>query len=94
MPESSLNVDGSVRYRSTRASASFTVFVNHIYDNIQKQTLILPQGAVGTTLGTEVITAQNANGAVFVAARARPCSCAPTSTTRAAGGSSTRAGCN
>ena len=68
VPESSLNVDGSVRYRSGKASGSFTVFVNHIYDNVQKQTLILPQGAVGTTLGTELITAQNANGAVFVAA--------------------------
>jgi hypothetical protein len=47
VPESSFNVDGSVRYRSRRASAEFTVFVNHIYDNIQKQTLILPQGRGG-----------------------------------------------
>jgi hemoglobin/transferrin/lactoferrin receptor protein len=72
VPESSFNIDGSVRYRSRRASAEFTLFVNHIYDNIQKQTLILPQGAVGTLLGTEPITAQNANGAVFVAAATTP----------------------
>ena len=72
VPESSFNVDGSIRFRARRASAEFTVFVNHIYDNIQKQTLILPQGAVGTLLGTEPITAQNANGAVFVAAAATP----------------------
>ena len=72
VPESSLNVDGSVRYRSRRMSAEFTMFVNHIYDNIQKQTLILPQGAVGTMLGTDIITAQNATGAVFVAASATP----------------------
>jgi outer membrane receptor protein involved in Fe transport len=70
--ESSFNVDGSVRYRTRRVSADVTLFVNHIYDNIQKQTLILPQGAVGTTLGTEVITSQNANGAVFVAAATTP----------------------
>ncbi len=70
--ESSLNVDGSVRFRSSRASAQFTLFVNHIYDNIQKQSLILPQGAVGTTLGTETITAQNPNGVVFVAATTTP----------------------
>jgi hemoglobin/transferrin/lactoferrin receptor protein len=70
--ESSFNVDGSVRFRSRRASAEFTVFVNHIYDNIQKQTLILPQGAVGTLLGTEPIISQNANGAVFVAASTSP----------------------
>ena len=48
------------------------MFVNHIYDNIQKQTLILPQGAVGTLLGTDPITSQNANGAVFVAAATTP----------------------
>ncbi|MEO8677616.1 MAG: TonB-dependent receptor [Vicinamibacterales bacterium] len=72
VPESSFNVEGSVRYSSARGSASFTVFVNHIYDNIAKQTLILPPGAVGTSLGTEAITAQNANGAVFVAAAATP----------------------
>jgi outer membrane receptor protein involved in Fe transport len=72
VPESSLNLDGNVRYRTGRVSADFTLFVNYIYDNIQKQTLILPQGAVGTTLGTEVITSQNANGAVFVAAATNP----------------------
>jgi hemoglobin/transferrin/lactoferrin receptor protein len=72
VPESSLTFDGSARYRTRRVSADVTVFVNHISDNIQKQTLILPQGAVGTTLGTEAITSQNANGAVFVAAATTP----------------------
>ena len=72
VPESSFNIDGSVRYRSRRASAEFTVFVNNIHDNIQKVSLILPQGAVGTTLGTEPITAQNPNGVVFVAASTAP----------------------
>jgi hemoglobin/transferrin/lactoferrin receptor protein len=72
VPESSINLDGTVRYRTRRISADVTLFVNHLYDNIQKQTLILPQGAVGTTLGTEVITSQNANGAVLVAAATTP----------------------
>ena len=72
VPESSFNVDGSIRYRSRKVSAELTVFVNHIYDNIQKQTLILPQGAVGTLLGSDPITSQNANGAVFVAAATTP----------------------
>jgi len=44
------------------------MFVNNVHDNIQKQALILPAGAVGTTLGTEVVTAQTATGTVFVAA--------------------------
>ncbi|MFM8532586.1 MAG: TonB-dependent receptor domain-containing protein [Acidimicrobiia bacterium] len=72
VPESSLNFDASIRFRASRVSAEFTGFVNNIYDNIQKQTLILPQGAVGTLLGTDPITAQNANGAVFVAASTAP----------------------
>jgi hemoglobin/transferrin/lactoferrin receptor protein len=72
VPESSFNVEGSIRFRSPRASAAFTLFVNHIYDNIQKQTLILPPGAVGTLLGTDPIVAQNPNGAVFVAAATTP----------------------
>ena len=72
VPESSFNVDGGVRFRSSKASVDFTVFVNHIYDNIQKQTLILPQGAVGSLLGSDPITSQNANGAVFVAAATTP----------------------
>jgi outer membrane receptor protein involved in Fe transport len=47
-------------------------YVNTIDDNIQKQALILPSGAVGQTLGTETITQQNANGVVFVAASTSP----------------------
>ena len=70
--ESSLSWDGMVRYRDRRVRGSFTVFVNNVHDNIQKQALILPPGAVGTTLGIEIITAQNANGAVFVAAMPSP----------------------
>jgi hemoglobin/transferrin/lactoferrin receptor protein len=37
-----------------------------------KQALILPAGAVGTTLGGTPITAQNTNGTVFVAASTAP----------------------
>jgi len=48
------------------------VFVNDIHDNIVKQSLILPAGAVGRTLGGTPITSQNANGVVFVAAATNP----------------------
>jgi hemoglobin/transferrin/lactoferrin receptor protein len=66
--ESSLSWDAMFRYRDQRVRGTVTVFVNNVHDNIQKQALILPPGAVGTTLGTEVITAQSATGTVFVAA--------------------------
>ena len=38
--------------------ASVGMFVNNIHGNIQKQALILEQGAVGTTVGGEAITQQ------------------------------------
>ena len=43
-----------------------------MHANIQKQALILPQGAVGTVIGGQTITAQTANGAVFVPASTVP----------------------
>jgi outer membrane receptor protein involved in Fe transport len=65
-PERSLGYEGSVRWHTSRFDTDLVVFVNDVDDNITKQTLILPQGAVGTTLGDQVITSQNENGAVFV----------------------------
>ena len=65
-PESSLQYEGSIRYRDRNWRTELSVFVNDIHDNIQKQALILPQGAVGTVIGGQRITAQTPNGAVFV----------------------------
>ncbi|MBI1873256.1 MAG: TonB-dependent receptor [Acidobacteria bacterium] len=70
--ESSLAWDATLRYRERRTRAEFSVFVNNVHDNIQKQALILPAGAAGTRLGTEVITQQTPNGVVFVAAATTP----------------------
>ena len=66
-PETSLNVEGTVSYRNSRFRSDLTVFVNNIYDNIQKQALILPAGAVGQSIAGNPITSQTASGAVFVA---------------------------
>jgi hemoglobin/transferrin/lactoferrin receptor protein len=71
-PEKSLNVDAGVGVRTARAHARFGVFVNNIKDNIQKQALILPQGAVGSSLGGQPITSQNASGTVLVALSSSP----------------------
>ncbi|MBK8303854.1 MAG: TonB-dependent receptor [Chloracidobacterium sp.] len=51
---------------------TFTVFRLDIENAITKQALILPAGAVGKFLGSDVITSQNANGTVFVAASGNP----------------------
>ncbi|MFQ3580291.1 MAG: TonB-dependent receptor [Chloracidobacterium sp.] len=72
IPESSLSYEGSLRYRNGRLDADVTGFVTNINDLLTTQTLILPLGAVGTRLGTEIITAQLPTGAVFVAPAVSP----------------------
>ena len=64
--EISDNYDISLRYRNRRFDANLTGFVIDYGNTIVRQTLILPQGAVGLRLGSQTITNQNANGAVFV----------------------------
>ncbi|HMQ02622.1 MAG TPA: TonB-dependent receptor [Pyrinomonadaceae bacterium] len=64
--ETSNSYDLSFRYRNSRFYTNLTGFRIDYKDAIVRQTLILPQGAVGTQLGSQTITAQNANGAVFV----------------------------
>ncbi len=71
-PETSLDVDGSIGYRTNRWRTDLTGFVNHIHGNIQKQALVLPPGAVGLTLGGQAITAQSSGGVVFVPAATTP----------------------
>ena len=70
--ETSLSIDLGVRYRSPRARAYFGLFANDIKGNIQKQALILPPGAIGTTIAGEPVTAQAPDGAVFVALSTLP----------------------
>jgi hemoglobin/transferrin/lactoferrin receptor protein len=70
--ETSLNFDASARYSNRRVSAELGFFVNHVYDNIQKQALILPPGAVGTLIGGQPIVSQGATGTVFVSLSTNP----------------------
>jgi len=69
-PETSLQYEGSVRYRNKVFRTEVALFVNTVYDNLQKQALILPQGAVGLILGGSPIVSQNAP--VFFCERQKP----------------------
>jgi outer membrane receptor protein involved in Fe transport len=71
-PETSWNYEGGVHLHRTRIDIDVNGFVNHIYDNITVQSLILPPGAAGLTLGDQTITSQAANGVVFVPASTGP----------------------
>jgi outer membrane receptor protein involved in Fe transport len=64
--ESSLNFDIGASYRTAKARVYAGMYVNNIDGNIQKQAIILPPGAVGTTIGGQPIVNQTADGAVFV----------------------------
>jgi len=71
-PETSWTYEGGLHLHRRRIDIDINGFVNDIYDNIVLQALILPQGAVGSRLGDQTITSQNANGAVFVPASTNP----------------------
>jgi outer membrane receptor protein involved in Fe transport len=66
-PESSISYEAGFHLARGRVETGLRASLTNVDDNIAKQTLILPPGAVGTVIGDEVITSQNANGAVFVA---------------------------
>ena len=70
--EVSDNLDFSLRYENRRFDTEFTVFRLDISDAITKQSLILPQGAVGQFLGDQQIISQLPSGVVFVAASTSP----------------------
>jgi len=70
--EISNNYEFSLRYRNRRFDTNLTGFLIDYEDAIARQTLILPPGAVGRQLGSQTITSQNANGAVFVPASTSP----------------------
>ncbi|HET8675178.1 MAG TPA: TonB-dependent receptor, partial [Blastocatellia bacterium] len=65
-PETSMNYELGVRVYGDRVDTDLAVFFNEIKNNIVKQSLILPPGAVGRNLGSETITEQLSNGVVFV----------------------------
>ncbi|MFN0123814.1 MAG: TonB-dependent receptor domain-containing protein [Blastocatellia bacterium] len=71
-PETSWTYEGGLSLRRSRVDASVNGFVNNLNGNIVLQTLILPAGAVGLTLGDQRVTTQSAGGAVFVPAATNP----------------------
>jgi hemoglobin/transferrin/lactoferrin receptor protein len=72
LSETSNNYDFSVRVRKGRFDTEAGGFIIDYADTIVRQTLILPQGAVGLFLGSQPIESQNANGAVFVSLSTAP----------------------
>jgi outer membrane receptor protein involved in Fe transport len=70
--ETSNNYDFSLRYLDKRVDTELAGFIIDYENTIVRQTLILPPGAVGKRLGSQIIERQNGNGAVFVPLSSSP----------------------
>ena len=71
-PETSINYELGLRFYRGRVDTDLAAFFTEIKNNIVKQSLILPPGAVGQKLGSETITTQQPNGVVFVDVASTP----------------------
>ena len=70
--ETTDSFDFSLRFTHKRGNFEATAFTSKLNNAYFDQALVLPPGAVGKFLGSEQITAQNANGLVFVAVATSP----------------------
>ena len=70
--ETSHNYEASLRWRNRWIETGLTGFVIDYRNAIVRQTLLLPQGAVGQALGSQVIDRQLPSGAVFVPLSSTP----------------------
>ena len=72
--ESEVSNDSDLRLRFQRGPVRMEAvgFIIDYGNTIVRQTLILPQGAVGKYLGSSIIESQNANGAVYVSLSPSP----------------------
>jgi outer membrane receptor protein involved in Fe transport len=71
-PESSDNYEAGVSFTHARVRASVTGFLIALGNTIVSQTLLLPQGSIGSYLGDQPIVRQLPTGAVFVPAASAP----------------------
>jgi hemoglobin/transferrin/lactoferrin receptor protein len=71
-PESSLSYELTLRLRSRRVRLDLTGFQTDVDDNVAKQSLVLPPGAVGLSLAGEEVVRQLESGVVFVAVSSSP----------------------
>jgi outer membrane receptor protein involved in Fe transport len=71
-PETSMGYELGLRFWNRRIDADVALFSSRIRSTIEKQSLILPPGAVGTELGGQPVIAQGPTGIVYVPAATNP----------------------
>lgn len=71
-PETLYNYEAGVRLSTSRLSATASAFNAEFTNFIERRVALLPQGAVGSTVGGERIIRQDALGAVYTALSSAP----------------------
>lgn len=71
-PETLYNYEAGVRLRTSLVSATASAFNAEFTNFIERRVLLLPQGAIGQTVGGESIIRQDALGAVYTALSSSP----------------------
>lgn len=72
VPEQLTGFEGGVRVRLRGLHASLSVFSSELEDFIERRTLLMPAGAVGSLIGGQTIIGQAASGAVYTALASTP----------------------
>ena len=72
LPETLLGYEGGVRVRVRGLRATMSVFTSDVEDFIERRTLLMPPGAVGSVIGGQPIIRQDASGAVYTALASTP----------------------
>jgi outer membrane receptor protein involved in Fe transport len=71
-PETLYNYEAGLRLRTDRLTATAAVFHADFTDFIERRVLLLPGGALGSTVGGERVVRQDASGAVYTALSSAP----------------------
>jgi outer membrane receptor protein involved in Fe transport len=71
-PETLYNYEGGVRLRAARVSATASVYDAEFTNFIERRVLLLPQGALGSTVGGQQVVRQDASGAVYTSLSSAP----------------------
>lgn len=70
--ETLYNYEAGLKLRTRRVEGTFSVFNSELTNFIERRVLLLPQGAVGTSVGGQQVMRQDATGAIYTALSGAP----------------------
>jgi hypothetical protein len=73
LPETLMGYEAGVRLRGRDLSARASVFSFEVEDFIERRTLLMPPGAVGSQIGGQPIISQDPSGVVYTALASTLC---------------------